>query len=304
MNQKPTIGLLYPGELGSSLARAFVGQGLPVVSTLGGRSQQTRERAEKAGIRLLPDVAEVCRQAQIVLSVVPPAAALDVAEQVTAALEPGKPMPIYVDANSIAPATVRRIGELLATRGAQTVDAAVYGLAANLAAHGTVYLSGPAAEMIAQLWRGALRVEVVGPEIGQASAIKMLLGGLNKGLAALVFELGILAARSGMEHAFWSTYRRHYPGLMEVVDRVLPSYPRHAARRADELGELQQMMQAAGAADRIIASARATLANVAAVDWQAAAQGPQANWTAEEVIAALAAQERQASIPTTTSALT
>jgi hypothetical protein len=37
-----------------------------------------------------------------------------------------------------------------------------------------------------------------------------------------------------------------YPGIWALVERMLPTYPKHAARRADEMRELEQTAQASG----------------------------------------------------------
>ena len=70
---------------------------------------------------------------------------------------------------------------------------------------------------------------------------------------------------------------------METLDRLLPSYPRHAARRADELDELARWL---GSEDRDAAwatTARDVLRRVAALGLD-----PTRDWTLTEVLAACA----------------
>ena len=80
-------------------------------------ASERRELAERAGIELLPDLAAVVREADIVLSVVPPEARDAVAEAVVLGCGRGRSRPLLVDLNAISPETVRRIGALDISRG-------------------------------------------------------------------------------------------------------------------------------------------------------------------------------------------
>src|SRR4029078_10840588 len=97
-----TIGLLHPGEMGASVGAVLRGQGHRVVWASEGRSEETRARAEAAG---LEDVGTVSRlaEAALVFSICPPHAALEVARAV------GKAGGIYVDANAVSPATAATV---------------------------------------------------------------------------------------------------------------------------------------------------------------------------------------------------
>src|SRR5947209_1060988 len=97
-----TIGILYPGELGAALGRLLAGAGLAVVTTVEGRSPRTIALCREAGLPVVPSAQEVVERADLVLSVVPPARALDVARRV-AELRTKNARPIYVDLNSISP---------------------------------------------------------------------------------------------------------------------------------------------------------------------------------------------------------
>jgi hypothetical protein len=70
--------------------------------------------------------------------------------------------------------------------------------------------------------------------------MKMLLGGLSKGICALFLELATLAQRREMLPQMIEACAMIYPGVWAVVDRMLPTYARHAGRRATEMQELHQ----------------------------------------------------------------
>ena len=64
---------------------------------------------------------------------------------------------LYVDANSIGPGLAEKLSVRLAGCGRGFVDAAINGLASNAAASGTLFLSGPRASEVAELFEGACR---------------------------------------------------------------------------------------------------------------------------------------------------
>jgi 3-hydroxyisobutyrate dehydrogenase-like beta-hydroxyacid dehydrogenase len=236
------VGLLYPGDMGSALGRLLRAGGVRVVTTLAGRSARTQAGAQQAGLEVLDSLREVAQCADILLSLVTPAAAESLAAEFAAVQQPEGRRRIYVDLNSIAPQTAIRIGQRLEGAGIVFVDGAIHGLASRLRERGKVYLSGPAADEVKRLLAPLLWVKVLGTEVGTASTLRMLISGLTKGVIALFLEVGLTARRAGLLEELLANYRDTYPGVMDIVERILPTYPRHARRRAEEVGELEETM--------------------------------------------------------------
>src|SRR5262249_35140828 len=161
---------LHAGDLGATLGRILMQQGTRVVTPIADRSARTRRLAAAIGMEMVPTMADVAAIADVVLSVVPPSAAVVVARQFCAHANPGT---LFVDVNSLAPATAREVADVCRGRDVECVDAAVHGMASRLPDSGTVYLSGPAAPAIAALFAPRLRTTIVGTTIGDASAFKM-----------------------------------------------------------------------------------------------------------------------------------
>ena len=67
-----TVGIVSPGAMGSAVGGALLRGGARVVATVAGRSERTARLADEAGLELLPSLADVVREADIVLSIVPP----------------------------------------------------------------------------------------------------------------------------------------------------------------------------------------------------------------------------------------
>lgn len=261
----PTFGVLYPGEMGAALSALLRDHGVAVVTTLGGRGQATARRAVNAGMLVLDTLAHVVRVSDVVVSLVVPSAAEEVAEAYCGVAHLAPRDAIYVDANSIGPEKAMAIARRVARAGRSFVDGSINGLAKHLATSGTVYLSGERAGEVAAVLEGAVHARVLGARPGRASAMKMLLGGLSKGLCALFAELGVLAERQGMLGDLLEATARTYPGVAAVAERMLPTYPRHAARRHTEMSELEATARGAGMSPEVIAAvcrAHAALAEV------------------------------------------
>jgi 3-hydroxyisobutyrate dehydrogenase-like beta-hydroxyacid dehydrogenase len=122
-----TVAVVSPGAMGSALGVALARGGERVVATLAGRSERTARLAEQAGLELLPDLQTAVTEADVVLSVVPPAAAGAVAADLVRACEGSESAPLLVDLNAIAPETARGIAATAAERGLDVVDGSISG---------------------------------------------------------------------------------------------------------------------------------------------------------------------------------
>lgn len=247
------VGLLYPGEMGSAVAQLLGRKGCRLLTTLEGRGPNTVRTCRAADIEELPCLREVVCKSSLLFVLVPPAAALDVAAQVREHL-PSRPRDrlIYVEANSIAPATARNIAGVFDGMPVDFVDAAISGPASRLADRCVLYLSGPRADEVASLFEGKMRVVVLGDVPGQASALRMLLSGLTKGVIGLFVEMALAARQAGVLERMVAAFRTSYPGIMEVVDRTLPTYPAHVKRRGQELAEVHAMLAQLGLRPSIV----------------------------------------------------
>jgi len=173
------VGLLHPGEMGSSLGNALVAAGHEVLWASEGRSGATRARA--GAFTDAGTVAGLAARAEVVHSVVPPHAALDVARELAGYAG------VYVDANAVAPATAREAGAHVE----RFVDGGIIGEPA--APH--LYLSGAEAESVAALFTGT---HVTARVTSDASALKCAYAGWTKGSAALLLAVRAYAEATGI----------------------------------------------------------------------------------------------------------
>lgn len=254
------IGILSPGEMGAALGMLLTARGHFVCSTADGRSARTVELGRSAQLELLPTAADVVRESEIIISTVTPASAVEVAGQVAAELSllrsntPSRTV-TYVDANSVAPHTAIAIDHMIRQAGAEFVDATIHGLASRLETQGTLFVSGGHSDAIAGLFGDALRVRNLGSEPGCASLMKMMLGGMSKGIVGLFLQSALLAESFDMTDSFCAELDNYFPDVLSFVRRSLPTCPIHAPRRAAEMLELQDTLDRAGVRSDMAAAA-------------------------------------------------
>lgn len=238
-----TVGILYCGDMGSAFGKLLRKGGLRVVTTCEGRSHATQEQARASGIEILPRLEDVVAQSHVVFSIVLPSAAVDVAQQYISFHQVRPPESIFVEANAISLETLEQIDGLMAAQNIPLVDAAIHGVK-RLKNLGVLYISGPRARNVQAVCQDLFQVTWVGERIGSASRMKMLMLAISNGLASLFLEGGTLAERAGMLEPFLESCQQLYPGVMTVIERTLPTYPRHAARRAGDVREIEQLGRA------------------------------------------------------------
>src|SRR5690606_30926434 len=82
-----TIAIVATGEMGSAVGAALVEAGYRVVTDLTGRSAQSRKLASLAGIEDVGSFRAIAETADIVLSILPPAHAVELGRRMAEALE-------------------------------------------------------------------------------------------------------------------------------------------------------------------------------------------------------------------------
>lgn len=233
------VAILSIGEMGYHWTQLFASRGVEVLTYTKGRSEVTRKRAENAGARSVPSMARLVSEADLVVSVVVPSAARRVAAKVAKALlKTGRKDLLYLDANATSPMTVGEIERCLSPASADFVDGCIVGSAAKIGKGTVIYVSGPRAARIQELEQSGFSVRLLGPEIGQASAFKIVYAGLTKGLQGLFVELLIGARKFGLLAEILQQYDESFPGLTGKVASSIAALPVHAGRRAEEMDEL------------------------------------------------------------------
>jgi 3-hydroxyisobutyrate dehydrogenase-like beta-hydroxyacid dehydrogenase len=241
-----TIGILHPGEMGSAVGAAARAGGARVLWASAGRTPATRDRAEADGLEDAGALGRLGAVSEVILSVCPPAAALDVAREVAVLGFRGT----YVDANAVAPDTTRKVGEVVTAAGATFVDGGIIGPAPRRTGTTRLYLSGPGAARVAALFgKGLLEAIPLEGPIGAASALKIAFAGWNKGSQALLMAVRALAMHEGVDEALLAEWARSMPDLAKRSENAVASNVRKAWRFVGEMEEIAATFGAAGLPD-------------------------------------------------------
>ena len=108
------------------------------------------------------------------------------------------------------------------------------------------HASGSGSVELAALGSYGLDVRVVGPEVGQASGLKMCYGALTKGLQALGTELLVAAEMLGLAEALRMEQEESVPELLGWLRRLVPSMPPKAYRWVGEMEEIARTFDEPG----------------------------------------------------------
>jgi len=234
-----TIGLLHPGEMGAAVGQCLAGAGYRALWAPEGRSAATRERAAAAGLEGC-GLAEITARSDVIVSVCPPASALDVARQVSGFGG------LYLDANAISPATAGEVAAIVTAGGASYVDGGIIGTPPVTPGFIRLYLSGDRAGEVRALFAGTpVDARLVAPP-GTASAVKMAYASWTKGSAALLLTARALARAEGVESALLEEWGISQPGLERRSAAANESAAAKGWRWVGEMEEIAAAMAAAG----------------------------------------------------------
>ena len=223
------VGLLHPGEMGAAVGLALQSNGHEVLWASEGRSEATRSRAQS--FRDRGTVAALAGEAELILSICPPHAALDLARDVEGFGG------IYVDANAISPA---RAGEIAALHPGY-VDGGIVGGPPREPGT-TLYLSGPAATAVSELFAGSVLAADV---VANASALKMAYAAWSKGTTALLLAIQEVARHFDVEE----DWRLAAPEVVEGLPRAERAAATKGWRWVGEMEEIADTFAAAGEPD-------------------------------------------------------
>jgi len=187
--------------MGAAIGALLVERGHEVLWRPQGRSDATARRAVAAGLSNVDHVLD----ADVILSVCPPHAALDVARSLRGTRA------LVIDANAVSPMTAGQVGEVI---GERWVDGGIVGPPPRREGTTRLYLSGREAIEASELFAGTRLEPVVldGSPVA-ASSLKMAYAAWTKGSAALLLAALDSARGTGVEEALRAEWKRSLPQL-------------------------------------------------------------------------------------------
>ncbi len=238
-----TLGILHPGQMGRYVAETALNSGCDVRWIARGRSCETVARAERLNLIDRGSLPELCADCEVIVSVCPPHAAVEVATAVSGCGFGG----LYIDANAVSPAKSTLIGEIVVAGGSTYVDGGIIGNPQPEPGHTWLYLAGrEAARAAACFHAGPLTTSILGEQTGSASAIKMCFAAWTKGSTALLCTILGAAEQLGVLSELleqWSLNGSDFAGRATGRARNVTA---KAWRFAGEMEEIAATFAAAG----------------------------------------------------------
>jgi len=244
-----TLAVLGTGDMGSAVGAALVRAGYRVVTDLSRRGAHSRALAARARLVDVGSLEAVVREAELVLSIVPPAAALACAQDVAAALRATGTTPAFADCNAVSPATVGAIARLFDGTGAPFIDVGIVGRAPRPGGERTrFYASGAARGTLLALALDVVAISFIdlGEQIGAASALKMAYAALNKGTDALHAAVLLAALRLGVLGPLLTECESSQAEALARMKARTPFLAATAARFTGEMAEIAATYEAVG----------------------------------------------------------
>jgi 3-hydroxyisobutyrate dehydrogenase len=240
------FGIVGHGVVGSLFSRLLCNRGARVLSY-----DCLLDRPETASLmqkKIEDDGSKACSLAEVlgasdyILSVVTPQSCREIADCVSRLLRGHQ---VFVDLTSTAPAVKRMIGAIVNSSGATFVEGVILGAVSSLTSP-IILLGGPDGDSAALVFQQyGLAARFYSPEIGRASAFKMLRSIFSKGMEAVLVETLVAARRAGLLDEIWEEIRTTLStGKVEdTLETWIRSHARSAQRRCHEMQEVSQFLE-------------------------------------------------------------
>lgn len=259
------VGVVSPGDMGQAIARRIKESGLSVHTALDGRSERTRTLAREAGINDCGSMEKLVAACELVLSVINPGEALNVARQVAAAMSKTGHRIAFADLNAVSPQTARDTDRLIRDAGGMFIDGGIIGPPPRGEKdRPRIYVSGPDAYLMEQINHPNLLVRVMSERIGDASGVKMCYAAMTKGTTALAVELLVAARKLGVEQALEKELRESRNDVFEWQMKNIAVMPPKAYRWVPEMQEIAKTFGELGLTRQIFEGATDIYTMVAA----------------------------------------
>jgi 3-hydroxyisobutyrate dehydrogenase-like beta-hydroxyacid dehydrogenase len=274
---QPVVAIVSPGNMGAAVGARLVEHGVKVLTTLDGRSAASDSRAAQAGMTVVPLAAVL--EADVLLSILPPAVAEPFALQMAPLLRQAQRRPVFVDCNAVSPATVQRIGAEVTSTGTPFIDAGIIGQPPEAGRDGPRFFAcGEHVARFQALAAYGLDVRVLEGPIGAASALKLSFAGINKGITAIVSVMVLAASRAGAAAGLHRELAEQLPHLLKALSRQVPGMIPKAYRWAFEMQQIAEFVGEDSAGEQMFMAASTLYERVAR---DARGSGPESRELAE-----------------------
>ena len=245
-----TIAILSPGDMGHGIGKALVEHGYDVITCLAGRSQRTRDLATAGGFRDVSSLADMTLQADLIMSILVPDQAVDVADQVADAMRAASVERPFADCNAVSPRSASVMASTISAAGGDYIDGGIIGGSPARGAVPRIYTSGPRAGLMDELDGKGIIVKNLGPQIGRASGIKMCYASMTKGTNALRVAMLTAADSLGLYDELIEELAFSQGAALSAMESGIPGLPANSGRWIGEMEEIAETFDAVGVTPR------------------------------------------------------
>ena len=252
MSHVTQVCLLGFGEVGQTLAEDLASAGDLALRTYDIRfsdpdSVPSRALQTHARVKVYASAAAMASGCDLVISAVTAAQDLSATQSVAPGLGQGC---VYLDLNSVSPATTIAAAAIVEKAGGRYVEAAIMSPIAPRRIESSILLGGHHAEAYVDVAKslGFGGVRFYSAELGSVSAAKMCRSVIIKGMEALMTEALLPARHFGVESEVLASLQDFLPGVdwTSQARYLIARSLEHGTRRAEEMWEVAETVREAG----------------------------------------------------------
>jgi len=235
------------GEAGEALSGGFRSQ-RPVAwdVKLLSDGPSFRKRIQSVGFKPASSLENALEGIDWVISLVTADQAAIVCEQVCSSI---RSKFTYLEMNSCSPGTKRSNAQMISDAGGVLADVAIMSPVNPSRIETPLLVSGPSAwDCVSFLNHFGYNASLCGPDVGQASSLKMTRSIMIKGVEALSAECFLTAQRLGIQPEIVASLSKSFDGLdwLKRGGYNLERMSKHGIRRAAEMREVIATIQETG----------------------------------------------------------
>ena len=229
--------------MGHSVGKVLKERGFNVITCLEGRSDRTKQLARSAGFNVSPNLTELVRKTDLIMSILVPSEAKNLATEVAVAIEHvGKDI-YFADCNAVSPSTASEISDVIKDAGGRFIDGGIIGGPPTKGDQTRFYVSGQYASVMKALDGKGIKVKLVGDQIGQASGIKMCYAALTKGTSTLQVALLTVAQKLGLIDCLREELAYSQQNILHLMENGISRLPPNAHRWIGEMEEIAKTFE-------------------------------------------------------------
>ncbi len=235
------IGFLGFGEAAYEMSLGLKTEGVECIGAydvLYGQSEFSDlivNRAKEAGVKLFSTPKEIFENFDLIIAAVPANKALELSNNIKSYL---RKEILYVDVSASTPDVKKQIAEIVQSKGALFVDAAMMGALPIYKHKVPIFVSGLGAnKFIDIMTKYGMDIKKISDLPGEASSIKLIRSIFMKGLAALLLEVLQAAQKFGVEEVIISSLAEtlNSKPFEYTMNRLITGTAIHSERRFHEM---------------------------------------------------------------------